>query len=56
MRLMGKLLAADRPHSGTEKELSDICGKIGNKPGDSGDPLMDIRNRKRNMSGTKGVY
>ena len=56
MRLMGKLLAADRPHSGTEKELSDICGKIGNKPGDSGDPLMDIRNRKRNTSGTKGVY
>ncbi|MBR4941645.1 MAG: DNA primase [Clostridia bacterium] len=55
MRLMGKLLAADRPHSGTEKELRDICSHIGSNTGESGDPLMDIRNRKRNMSGTKGV-
>lgn len=55
MRLMGKLLAADRPHSGTEKELGDICGKISDRQGDSGDPLMDIRNRKRTMSGMKGA-
>lgn len=54
MRLMGKLLAANRPHSGTEKELRDICAKIGEKQSESGDPLLDIRNRKRNISGMKG--
>lgn len=51
MRLLGKVLASERPHSGTDRELRDICSCIKKSSGESGDPLLDIRNKKRTMRG-----
>ncbi|MBQ5973660.1 MAG: DNA primase [Oscillospiraceae bacterium] len=48
MRLLGKILAADRPHRGTERELADVCGRVARRRTEPDvDPLLALRDRKR---------